>query len=159
MTRFAYTTTSEAEVAADPARIWAALTDPPTLVALTPLLTGIDADGDTWTWRMQGLSALGVGLSPVFTEAMTFQTERRIDFTHAPPAGSRERAGAEGSYRLAPTDGGTHLAITLTVRIDVPLPSVAKPAVTGAMRSTMDRMGDRFAANLVAHLKADPAGQ
>lgn len=159
MTRFSYTTASEAEMAADPARIWAALTDPPTLVALTPLLTGIDADGDSWTWRMQGLSALGVGLSPVFTEAMTFQTERRIDFTHAPPAGSRERVGAEGSYRLDPTDEGTHLAITLTVQVDLPLPSAAKPAVTRAMRTTMDKMGERFAANLVAHLKADAADQ
>lgn len=152
MTRFSHTTSSEAEVPAAADRIWAALTDPDTLVALTPLLTRIDADGDVWVWRMQGLSALGVGLTPVFTEAMTFETERHIGFVHAPPPGSHERSGAEGTYDLTPTEGGTHLAISLTVTIDAPLPRAAGGVVTRAMASTMDRMGDRFAANLLEHL-------
>lgn len=152
MTHFAHTTSSEADVAADAARIWAVLTDPDALVRLTPLLTGIDADGDTWTWRMQGLSTLGVGLSPVFTEAMTFTPTSHIGYRHAPPAGARERVGAQGSYDLTPADGGTHLAIALTVTIDVPLPGLARLAVSQAMRTTMDRMGERFAANLRRHL-------
>jgi hypothetical protein len=100
------------------------------------------------------ISALGVSIAPTFTEKMTFEEPHRIGYTHQPPAGSRERAGAEGVYELTDIDGGTHLAINLTLSVDLPLPKFAAPAVEGVMHSMMTRTGERFAHNLLAHLGA-----
>ncbi|HTZ44959.1 MAG TPA: SRPBCC family protein [Jatrophihabitans sp.] len=154
MSSFSAGVRSEAVVPADPARIWAALTDPELLPRLTPLLVRIDTDGDLWRWHLTRISALGVGISPVFTERMRFEPMRRIDYTHAPPAGAREQAGVEGSYRLTETGAGTHLAVELTMRVELPLPRAAAPAVQGVMRATMARTGDRFSQNLLRHLGA-----
>ena len=152
MSRFSATTESEAVVAADRSAIWAVLTDPVLLPKLTPLLRRIETDGDLWRWHLVGLSVLGIGISPVFTERMVFDAEKRIDYTHEPPAGAGERTGAEGSYVLADVEGGTHLAISLTLDVDLPLPRLASPAVTTVMQETMQRMGERFSANLLQHL-------
>ena len=156
MTRFSATTESGAIVPAERADIWAALTDPKLLPELTPLLRRIDAQGDTWTWHMACISALGVSISPSFTERMTFRAGRRIEYTHAPPPGTRERAGAEGWYDLSDTDDGTALKISLTLEVDLPLPRSAKPAVRRVMQATMNRMGDKFSANLMHHLGLAP---
>lgn len=152
MTRFSATTESEAVVAAERSEIWAVLTDPVLLPKLTPLLSRIETDGDLWRWHMVKLSVLGVGISPVFTERMTFADDKRIDYTHEPPRGTTERTGAEGSYVLSDADGGTHLAISLTLEVDLPLSRLASPAVTLVMQGTMQRMGQRFSANLLRHL-------
>ena len=152
MSRFSATTESEAVVAADRSAIWTVLTDPVLLPRLTPLLRRIETDGDLWRWHLVGLSVLGIGISPVFTERMVFDVEKRIDYTHEPPKGSNERTGAEGSYVLADVEGGTHLAISLTLEVDLPLPRLASPAVTTVMQETMGRMGERFSANLLQHL-------
>jgi carbon monoxide dehydrogenase subunit G len=156
MNRFSATTESEAVVAAERARIWAVLTDPVLLPQLTPLLRKIETDGAHWRWHLVGLSVLGVGISPVFTEEMTFDSGdgdgHRIDYTHAPPRGSRETTGAEGWYVLTDEPGGTRLAISLGLTVELPLPRLAGPAVTAVMKETMQRMGDRFSANLLRHL-------
>ena len=152
MNRFIATTRSEAVVAAERAAIWAALTDPVLLPRLTPLLTKIDTDGDLWRWHLVRISALGVGITPSFTEQMVFAEERRIEFSHRPPAGARERAGADGFYSLTDVAGGTALAISLTLCVELPLPKLAGPAVGKVMTATMDRTGDRFSANLLRHL-------
>lgn len=157
MNRFSATTMSEAVVAAERSRIWAVLTDPVLLPRLTPLLKKIDTDGDRWRWHLVGLSVLGVGISPVFTERMTFDTGdgdgSRIDYTHEPPPGARETTGAEGWYVLTDEPGGgTRLAISLGLTVELPLPQLAGPAVTAVMKETMQRMGDRFSANLLQHL-------
>ncbi len=152
MTRFSATTESEAIVPAERADIWTALTDPDLLRRLTPLLRRIDADGDVWTWHMAQISALGVSISPSFTEQMHFDEGHRIEYTHQPPAGVRERAGAEGWYDLSDTADGTALKISLTLEVDLPLPRRAAPAVRRVMKATMTRMGDRFSANLMRHL-------
>ena len=47
---------------------------------------------------------------------------------------------------------GTRLAIEMTVTARLPLPSLAAPAVHAVMHQVLDRMGDRFAANLLAEL-------
>jgi carbon monoxide dehydrogenase subunit G len=152
MTCFSATNHSEAVVAADRKDVWAALTDPVLLPRLTPLLRSIDTDGDTWRWHLTRLTVLGIGLSPVFTEQMTFHEPDRIDYAHR-PVGRSEIAGADGWYLLSDTDaGGTHLEIELTMHVDLPLPRAAKPAVTGVMRTMMQHTGDRFAANLLDHL-------
>lgn len=156
MTRFTATTQSEAIVPADRMEIWRALTDPALLPELTPLLRRIDADGDTWTWHMTRISALGVSISPSFTERMAFDEGRRIDYTHTPPDGTRERAGAEGSYDLSDAADGTALKISLTLEVDLPLPRSATPAVRKVMQATMTRMGDKFSANLLHHLGLEP---
>jgi hypothetical protein len=39
------------------------------------------------------------------------------------------------------------------MHVDLPLARAARPAVTGVMRSMMQRTGDRFATNLLHHLK------
>lgn len=156
MARFTATTDSDAIVPADRMQIWAALTDPQLLPELTPLLHRIDADGDTWTWHMARISALGVSISPSFTERMRFDTGHRIEYTHQPPPGVRERAGAEGWYELTDTEGGTQLKISLTLDVDLPLPRSAAPAVCKVMQATMNRMGERFSANLLRHLDLAP---
>jgi len=48
--------------------------------------------------------------------------------------------------------GGTHLKISLTLHVDLPLPRMAEPTVVGAMSATMARMGERFSTNLLRHL-------
>jgi uncharacterized protein YndB with AHSA1/START domain len=153
--RFTAGTSSEAVVAADRDRIWTALTDPDLLPRLTPLLRRIEADGDLWRWHLTGLSVLGVGVSPVFTERMRFTEGRRIDYSHEPPADTVERTGAEGCYALSDVPGGTMLTIDLTLHAELPLSRLARPAVSGVMRATMQAMGDRFSANLLNHLGAD----
>ena len=152
MTRFSATNESEAVVAADRDRIWAVLTDPVLLPKLTPLLRGIDTDGDLWRWHLIRIAVLGVGISTVFTEKMVFDQGRRIDYSHQPPRGAVERTGADGWYELSDVSGGTHLAIGLTLHVDLPLPRMARPTVTQVMRSTMQRTGDRFSVNLLRHL-------
>ncbi len=152
MTRFSATTESTAVVPADRQRIWEALTDPDVLPTLTPNLNSIDADGTTWVWNMTQIPILSTAIRPAFTEQMSFTEPERIEFTHTPPDGSKERAGAEGWYRLEEVEGGTALAISLTVCVDLPLPKLSSGAVTGVMKRVMDRMGDKFAVNLLDHL-------
>ena len=135
-------------------RVWAALTDPDLLARLTPLLRSIDADGDVWTWHMVRIAALGVSITPSFTERMVFTGQERIEYSHEPPAGAKERAGAEGWYQLSDAPGGTRLAISLSLCVDLPLPRAASRPVQGVMTSTMKRTGDRFSKNLLDHLGA-----
>lgn len=157
MNTFSATTESEAVVAADRMAIWAALTDPVLLPKLTPLLRSIDTNGDLWTWHMMKISALGVSISPAFTERMSFDEGRRIEYRHEAPEGSVERTGAEGWYELSDVDGGTLLKISLTLDVQLPLPRSVGPAVTRVMKGTMARTGDKFSANLLNHLGArDP---
>ncbi|WP_214402363.1 SRPBCC family protein [Pseudonocardia lacus] len=169
MTRFSASTESVAVVAADRSAIWRALTDPDLLPRLTPLLRRVDvdtsvdtsvdtdADGDRWRWHLVGIDVLGVGISPVFTERMRFTPESRIDYTHEPPPGVVEQAGAEGSYELSDAPAGTRLAIRLALHVELPLPRLAGPAVRRVMEATMRVMGDRFAANLLEHLAREEA--
>ncbi|MDN5917637.1 MAG: hypothetical protein L0I76_21500 [Pseudonocardia sp.] len=134
--------------------MWDVLVDPDLLPKLTPLLSRVEADGDRWRWHLVRLKVLGIGISPVFTERMTFDEGRRIAFTHDPPTGVTEWAGAEGHYELSDVDGGTHLSIELTLHVDLPLSRLASPVVTRTMQATMQMMGDRFSANLLRQLKA-----
>lgn len=152
MSTFSATVETDAVVAAERKKIWDVLTDPVLLPRLTPLLNSIDADGDVWVWHMMRIAALGVSIIPTFTEQMVFDEARRIDYTHQPPAGTHERAGADGWYLLEDVEGGTKLSISLTLGVELPLPKAAAPAVTRVMQATMARTGDRFSANLLDHL-------
>jgi carbon monoxide dehydrogenase subunit G len=152
MTRFSASTDNEAVVPADRMDIWAVLTDPDALTDLTPMLEGIDAQGELWTWHLKRISALGVGITPSFTERMSFEEGRRIDYVHEPPAGTSERTGARGWYEMHDADGGTNLKISLTLTVDLPLPRAAAPAVQRVMTRMMRRTGDEFSANLYARL-------
>lgn len=161
MTRFSADTGSEATVTADRKAVWDVLCDPVLLPKLTPLLSRIDAEpgGDLWRWHMVRLAVLGVGIKPVFTERMVFDygtDVSRIDFTHEPPPGVTEWAGAEGHYTLRDVEGGgTLLEIGLRLDVDMPLSRLAAPVVERTMRQTMLMTGDRFSANLLKHLKAN----
>lgn len=162
VSRFSATTESEAVVPAPRERIWEVLTDPVLLPQLTPLLRRIEVgdveDGaEYWRWHLVGLSVLGVGITPVFTERMVFTEGKRIDYTHAPPVGVTERTGAEGWYALADAGEGTHLSISLTLDVELPLSRLAAPAVRTVMSATMKTMGDRFSANLLRHLGVGPS--
>jgi carbon monoxide dehydrogenase subunit G len=155
MSSFSATTENEAIVPADRMAIWAALTDPQLLPQLTPLLSAIDTHGEFWTWHMKRISALGVGITPTFTERMIFDEGTRIEYTHEPPDGVTEWAGAEGVYELSDTEGGTRLKISLTLTVELPLPRRVAPAVSRVMKRTMTRTGDKFSANLLRHLGVD----
>ncbi|MFY0408084.1 CoxG family protein [Solicola sp. PLA-1-18] len=152
MARFTTSQESAAVVAASREDVWAVLTDPELLTRLTPFLKRIDADGDVWRWQMSPIPALGVTFVPAFTEKMSFDEPRRIDFVHAPPSGTRERSGVDGWYRLEEVDGGTSLATRLEIEVDLPLSRLAKPAVTRVMDGVLGPMGSRFASNLCDHL-------
>ena len=121
---------------------------------LPQLLRKIEARGDVWEWHLTGLTVLGIGIAPVFTEQMSFDEPDRIDYEHRPP-GKSERAGADGWYVLEDHPDGTHLEIKLTMHVDLPLSRLAAPAVTRVMTSMMERTGERFATNLLHHLGAD----
>lgn len=152
MHRFSATTESEALVAADRAAIWAALTDPVVLTALTPLLRHIEVHDDVWRWELARLPVLGLAVEAIFTERMRFTPGRRIDFDHEPAKGVVEHAGVNGWYALDDAAGGTHLAISLTLHVELPLSRLAAPAVERVMRVAMDRTGGAFGRNLEDHL-------
>ncbi len=156
MNRFSATNDSEAVVAADREAIWKALTDPVVLPRLTPLLRNIETNGDLWTWELSRIGVLGASIAPSFTERMHFDEPEHIKYTHEPPNGRHERAGAEGWYQLDEVDGGTHLRISLTLSVDLPLSRMAEPAVRRVMESAMARTGERFAVNLLRHLGVPP---
>ncbi|RLV48577.1 hypothetical protein D9V37_14535 [Nocardioides mangrovicus] len=153
MTWFEASNHSTAVVPATREDVWAVLVDPQLLPRLTPFLTRIDVDGDHWRWEMTRIPVLSTSFEPSFTEQMTFTDRERIEWKHDPPAGRRERAGVAGWYALADADGGTRLEIQLSVRADLPLPRVAKPAVTTAMKSVIAGMGKKFGDNLLHHLR------
>ena len=152
MRRFSASTSAEAVVAVERDAVWAALTDPDLLPRLTPFLSSIDTAGDLWTWRMGRIPVLGTSVAPAFTEEMTFTPRERIDFRHVPQEGVREHAGVNGWYLLSDAEGGTRLATNLEVEVDLPLPGLATPAVTLAMKGVLATMGDRFSRNLLRHL-------
>ena len=60
--------------------------------------------------------------------------------------------GAEGWYRLTENDGGTHLAISITLSVELPLARFAAPAVETVIRTSMAVTGSRFASNPGQHL-------
>jgi len=151
VTRFSARDRSTEVVQSDRAALWAALTDPDLLPRLTPYLHSIDADGDRWRWNMARIPVLGVSVAPSFTERMTFDEPRRIEFKHDPES-EQEKAGVEGTYELEEVDGGTRLAIDIDICVDLPLPGVARGAVERAMRGVIAAMGRRFATNLLRHL-------
>jgi carbon monoxide dehydrogenase subunit G len=151
VTRFTARDRSTEVVQADQGALWKALTDPDLLPRLTPYLHSIDADGDRWRWNMARIPVLGVSVAPSFTERMTFDEPRRIEFKHDPESG-QEKAGVEGTYELEEVDGGTRLAIDIDICVDLPLPGVARGAVERAMRGVIAAMGRRFATNLLRHL-------
>lgn len=156
--RFEARNISEAEVPASVEAIWEVLRSPETLAELTPLLDGISVDGDRWCWRLGGFSALGVEVAPSFTERMEFVEHESIRFTHDPPSGSTERAGANGLYTLNRLDTDrSGLAIDLTLHVELPLPRASRRAVERIMSSTMVRTGDVFAARLYDRLGIDPS--
>lgn len=155
MTRFSAATRAEAVVAAPRSEIWAVLTDPGLVAEMTPFVRRITADGEHWRWEMSGLTVLGVGVSPAFTERMTYDEPRRIEFHHDPPPGATERSAVEGWYELEEVEEGTRLTTALEITLDLPLPKMSGRAVTAAMNAVIDQMGERFSRNLLAHLGAE----
>ena len=152
MTAFSADTRAEAVVAAPRSDIWAALTDPALVAELTPFVRRITAEGEHWHWELSGLTVLGAGVAPAFTEQMTYDEPRRIEFRHDPPPGARERSGVEGWYSLDEADAGTRLVTALEITLDLPLPRASGRAVRAAMHRVIDEMGERFSRNLLAHL-------
>ena len=132
------------------------LVDPDLIARFTPFVTKIEADGDHWIWSMSGLKVLGKGFSATFTEKMTLDEGKRIEFTHDPPPGG-ERAAVNGWYQLEDTDpdnpgAGVKLKTSLEICVDLPLPKMSGGAVRTAMKGVMATMGDRFSKNLLDHL-------
>ena len=91
---------------------------------------------------MLRISALGVHISPCFTEQMIFDEGKRIEYHHAPPSGVTERTGAEGWYAASDVEDGTSLKISLTLEVQLPLPRSVSPAVNKVIRTTVNRTGD-----------------
>jgi carbon monoxide dehydrogenase subunit G len=151
MTEFTVRNRSSAAVDASREDIWAALTDPDLLPHLTPYLREIEVDGDRWRWHLSRIPVLGVAVAPSFTEVMAFDHPSSITFEHDPDRDD-ERAGASGRYHLQEASSATDLAIDLAISVDLPFPSVARPAVHTAMRGVVGAMGRRFSTNLVRHL-------
>jgi len=132
------------------------LSDPAMVARLTPFVRSIEAsaDGSHWIWTMSGIQVGGYGFTATFTEAMSLTEPSRLDFTHDPPGGTTERAAVGGYYALEERgEDSTHLEISLEVCIDLPLPKVSGGMVRRTMKGVMGTMGDRFAKNLLEHLK------
>ena len=151
MTEFSVRNRSSAALGASREDIWAALTDPDLLPRLTPYLREIEVDGDRWRWNLTRIPVLGVAVAPSFTEVMAFDHPSSITFEHDPERHD-ERAGVSGRYDLQEASSGTDLAIDLAISVDLPFPSVARPAVHAAMRGVVGAMGRRFSSNLERHL-------
>jgi carbon monoxide dehydrogenase subunit G len=156
--RFETRNQSTGDVPAPREAIWEILRSPDALAELTPLLDDISVDGDRWCWQMSGISALGVDVAPAFTERMVFDPMESIRFSHEPPPGTVERAGADGIYTLESLDDHTtRLSIDITLHVQLPLPKVSRRAVERVMWSTMTRTGDVFARRLYQRLGVDPS--
>ena len=158
MATFSTRNISVAVVPAAREQIWDILRDADALAALTPLIKSIDVDGDLWTWHLLGITALGVSVTPSFTELMLFDEPREIRYEHQPPDGRSERAGASGVYTLeevGPTS--TRLSVDITLCVELPLPRLARRAVEPTMASMMQRTGVKFAENLYERLGIDPS--
>jgi carbon monoxide dehydrogenase subunit G len=153
MTWFEATQESEGVVDADRATVWQVLTDPDALAELTPFLERIEPAGDLWRWHFGSVPLVGQRFTPCFTERMTFREPERIDYRHAPPTPDAERAGVDGWYTLTEVAEGTHLAIGLTIKVHLPLPRVAAPAVHAGMRAVIARTGAGFEQNFERRLE------
>ena len=138
-------------------QIWKHISDPASLTALTPLVRSIVVDGDLWRWQLAGIDALGVSVSPAFTERMEFIEPRLIRFNHQSPEGTHERAGADGTYELTPQSDGTELMVDIALTIELPLPRLSAVPVERVMKTSMQRTGKRFAVNLYHRLGLDPS--
>jgi carbon monoxide dehydrogenase subunit G len=170
VSRFSAGTSAVAVVDVPRADVWAVLTDPAVVARLTPFVRRIvvvdggrgqggavgaaGVSGELWRWEMTGLTVLGVGIAPTFTERMTYDEPARIGFGHEPPAGQSERAAVAGWYRLDELDAGTRLTTSMEITVDLPLPRVSAGAVRAALCRVIDQMGERFSQNLLAHLGA-----
>ncbi len=153
MRTFSAQTSAEALVPHPPADIWEVLVDPALVARFTPFVKQITADGDLWTWELSGIKVMGAGFAPVFSERMSLEEPKRIEFRHEPPDGATERAGVHGWYDLEDRGAdGTRLATSLEICVELPLPRAAGPAVRTAMKGVMATMGDRFSKNLLRHL-------
>jgi uncharacterized protein YndB with AHSA1/START domain len=132
--------------------VWEALTDASLIARMTPYVTGIDVDGDRWTWRLGTLPVLGISVAPKFTEIMELEPQERIVFTHDPDRPD-EMTAVMGTYRLSDhPDGGTEVSIDLQISCKLPLPALARPAVERVMAGVVKHMGTVFSRNLLAHL-------
>lgn len=151
MTTFSASTTASAIVPVSRDRVWDVLVDPDLVAAFTPFVKTIRADGDHWIWTLSGLTVLGKGFSATFTERMTLEDGKRIEFTHDPP-GVKERAAVNGWYDLKDVAEGVRLETSLEICVDLPLPKLSGGAVRTAMKGVMATMGDRFSKNLLDHL-------
>ena len=138
-------------------QIWKHISDPASLTALTPLVRSIVVDGNLWRWQLAGIEALGVSVSPAFTERMEFIEPRLIRFNHQSRDGEHERAGADGTYELTPHGDGTQLKVDIALTIELPLPRLSARAVERVMKTSMQRTGKRFAVNLYHRLGLDPS--
>lgn len=156
--RFEARNISTAEVPAPVAAIWDVLRSPDQLAELTPLLDGITVSGDHWCWQLGGFSALGVEVSPSFTELMVFDDQSSIEFRHDPPDGTDERAGADGVYTLTSlAPDRTRLEIDIELHVELPLPRASRRPVERIMSSTMVRTGNVFAERLYKRIGVDPS--
>lgn len=142
---------SSAVLRSERSDVWVALTDADLIARMTPYVTGIEVDGDRWTWRMGTIPVLGVSVAPRFTEVMTFAPEDRIDFTHD-PSRPDEMAAVEGTYLLVDHAHGTEVSIELDIAATLPLPGLARPAVERVMAGVVKHMGSVFSRNLLKHL-------
>jgi carbon monoxide dehydrogenase subunit G len=152
MTWFEATQRSEGTVPHTRETVWKVLTDPDALAELTPVVERIEPGPEHWRWCLRTVPLLGHRVDPSFTERMDFRAPERIDYRHEPPAPDAERAGVDGWYTLTEVEDGTHLAIGLTVKVNLPLPRVAAPAVTTAMRAVIGATGMGFERNFTRRL-------
>ncbi len=158
MATFSTSTRSSAVITAPPEAVWATLTDPGQVARLTPFLHRVTERGEHWVWEMTRVPVLGRSFSFTFTERMTFDEPRRIAFTHDPAAGDGdESAGVEGWYALEHGSGGTRVETSMAITVELPFPSLTRPAVTAAMKGVVTLMGQRFSRQLLDHLGARTA--
>lgn len=150
MTEFTARKTSDAVVRHTRQQVWDVLVDPDLVAAMTPMVSGIVADGDLWRWSLRRIPVLGTHHDLDFTERMELSPLDWITFSHDPQG--PERAGVDGRYDLAEAPGGTALAIDLAITVDLPLPRLSRPLVQTAMHGVLEVMGAGFARALDRHL-------
>ena len=155
MTTFSAHTTAEAIVPVPRDRVWDVLIDPDLIAQLTPFVKSIKADGEHWIWTLSGFNVLGKGFSATFTERMTLEDGKRIEFAHDPPRGIKEPTSVNGWYNLADVEEGVRLETSMEIQVDMPLPKLAGGAVRTTMKGVLATMGDRFSKNLLTHLGVD----
>lgn len=99
-------------------------------------------DRGAYRFTLRSYSALGFRFQPVAELRMTWSAPTRVDFE--PVGESARRAAAEGAIELHDREGQTAASIRVSLRLDLPIPSLMTGAAGAVLRHELAGGFDRM---------------